>query len=349
MYSPIISEADYEHARYYKKYGSSPLIRQRMHVLYLRAKGLRPGPCAEVADVHPNSVTRWTKAYMERGRAGLLAVERYRPSSDLVNYADKIKADFDKDPPRCASEARKRIKQLTGLERGMTQVRKFVKHVLKFRYRKFRPLPGGKLPIKELAAKQAAFLEQELNPLLDKATRGVADVFFVDAAHPVQGFHSGHVWSEKPVCVRTSSGRQRVNILGAMHAATHELYSISTTDYIKATTVVELISFLREELPGRSIYLVLDNARYQRCELVAKAARKYRVHLVFLPPYSPNLNLIERFWKYLKKQVLAGFHYPTKQGFVEAIDNFIDEVNEGLHEEEINELMNLKFQLLEVA
>ncbi|MCB9352848.1 MAG: hypothetical protein H6573_36000 [Lewinellaceae bacterium] len=87
---------------------------------------------------------------MERGRAGLLAVECYRPSSDLVNYADKIKTDFDKDPPRCASEARKRIKQLTGLERGMSQVRKFVKHVLKFRYRKFRPLPGGKLPIKEL-------------------------------------------------------------------------------------------------------------------------------------------------------------------------------------------------------
>ena len=114
----------------------------------------RPGACAEAADVHPNSVTRWTKAYMERGRAGLLAVECYRPASDLVTYADKIKADFDKGPPRCASEARKRIKQLTGLERGMTQVRKFVKHVLKFRYRKFRPLPGGKMPIEELGIAQ---------------------------------------------------------------------------------------------------------------------------------------------------------------------------------------------------
>lgn len=320
-----------------------------MHVLYLRAKGLRPGACAELADVHANSVTRWTKAYMERGRAGLLAVGCYRPAGDLVTYADKINADFERDPPRCISQARKRIKQLTGLERGMTQVRKFIKHVLKFRYRKFRPLPGGKQPIEELAAKQAAFLEQELNPLLDKASRGVADVFFVDAAHPVQGFHIGHVWSHKPVSVRTSSGRQRMNILGAMHAATHELYSISTTDYIKAATVVELISFLRQELPGRKIYLVLDNARYQRCKLVAKAARKYRIHLVFLPPYSPNLNLIERFWKFLKKKVLAGFHYPTKEAFIEAIDNFIDEVNEGLHENEINDLMNLKFQLLEAA
>ena len=349
MYSPIISEADYNHARYYKKYGSSPLIRQRMHVLCLRAQGHGPGAAAKLADVHPNSVTRWTKAYMEGGRARLLEVECYRPVSDLVNYVDKIRADFDNTPPRCISEARKRIGQLTGLKRGVTQIRKFVKHVLQFRYRKFRPLPGGKQSIQNLAAQQAEFLEQVLNPLLDKATRGVADVFFVDAAHPVQGFHNGQVWSHEPICVRTSSGRQRMNILGAMHAATCELYSISTTDYIRATTVVELISFLRQELPGRRIHLVLDNARYQRCELVTKAARKHRVHLVFLPPYSPNLNLIERFWKFLKKKVLAGIHYPAKEDFINAIDNFIDEVNEGLYEDELNELINLKFQLLKAA
>jgi transposase len=349
MYSPIISEADYEYARYYKKYGSSSLIRQRMNVLYLRGKGLGPGACAKAADVHPNSVTRWTKTYMERGRAGLLAVSCYRPSSDLVNHADKIKADFDLNPPRCVSQARKRIKQLTGLERGITQVRKFVKHILQFRYRKFRPLPGGKQSIEDLAAQQADFLDQKLNPLLDKAIRGVAEVFFVDAAHPVQGFHNGYVWSQQPTSVRTSSGRQRMNILGAMHATTHELYSISTTDYIKATTVCELITFLRQNLPGKRIHLVLDNARYQRCELVAKAARKYRVHLVFLPPYSPNLNLIERFWKYLKKNVLAGFHYPTKEAFIEAIHSFIDEVNEGVHNNELSQLINLKFQRLDGA
>ena len=74
-----------------------------------------------------------------------------------------------------------------------------------------------------------------------------------------------------------------MNILGAMHAISHELYTISTTDYIKAATVVELLCFLREERPGRQIFLVLDNARYQRCEWVARAARKYRIHLVFLP------------------------------------------------------------------
>ena len=147
MYAPIISEADYEHARYYKKYGCPPLTNACMYFTLgpkAAGQGLAPRLRRElsrtVADVHRNSVTRWVKIYMEKGRQGLLAVECYRPASDLANYAGKTKADFDKDPPRCASEARKRIKQLTGLKRGITQVRKFVKHVLKPRYRKFRPL-----------------------------------------------------------------------------------------------------------------------------------------------------------------------------------------------------------------
>ena len=117
----------------------------------------------------------------------------------------------------------------------------------------------------------------------------------MDAAHPVQGFQDGKVWSKTPMSIRTSSGRQRVNILGALHATNHGLYTVTNTDYVTATTVVDLIDFLRDENPGRRIHLVLDNARHQRCKLVAKGAKKRSVHLVFLPPYSPNLNLIERF------------------------------------------------------
>jgi transposase len=244
------------------------------------------------------------------------------------------------------SQARKRIEQLTGLKRGITQVRKFVKYFLKFRYRKFRSLPGGKRSIEDLAAQQAVFIEQKLKPLLDKAQRGVADVFFVDAAHPVQGFHQGYVWSKNPIAVRTSSGRQRRSILGAMHTTSHQLYTLSTNDYINANTVLELLSFLREELPGKKIHLILDNASYQRCDLVTRAAAKYRVHLVFLPPYFPNLNLIERLWKFLKKTVLAGTYFPSKQTFNEAIDDFIDQVNDGFHHNELYILMNLKFQTL---
>jgi len=349
MYFPVISEADAMRAKYYKTYSPNPIIRDRMNVIFLRHKLYGPGACADAAGVHPNSVTRWTKTYIEDGIEGLLSVEAYRPQSDLVPYATVIKNDFNLNPPRSIGHARKRIAELTGLLRSITQIRKFLKYVLGFRYRKFRPLPGGKKSVSELAAIQSEFLENTLNPLLDKALRGVIDVYFVDAAHPVQGFQDGRVWSEAPVSVRTPSGRQRVNILGALHATSHEMYSVTNTDYVTATTVVELIEFLRDENPGRRIHLVLDNARYQRCTLVAKAAKRHNIHLVFLPPYSPNLNLIERFWKFLKSTALAGIYFETKTAFIEAVTAFLDEVNNGDYDEQLATLLALNFQKLNAS
>jgi|AntRauTorckE5430_2_1112549.scaffolds.fasta_scaffold00436_10 transposase len=349
MYFPVISKADAMRAKYYKTYSPSPVIRDRMNVICLRYKLYRPGACADAVGVHHNSVTRWTRTYIKDGLEGLLSVEAYRPQSDLVPYATEIKNDFTLNPPRSIGHARKRIAELTGLFWCITQIRKFLKNVLGFRYRKFRSLPGGKKSVSELATIQSEFLEHTLNPLLDNALRGVADVYFVDAAHPVQGFQDGRVWSETPVSVRTSSGRQRVNILGALHATSHEMYSVTNTDYVTATTVVELIEFIRDENPGRRIHLVLDNARYQRCALVAKAAKRYNVHLVFLPPYSPNLNLIERFWKFLKSTALAGIYFETKAAFIEAVAAFLDQVNSSDYDEQLSTLLALNFQKLNVS
>lgn len=349
MYFPVISEADAMQAKYYKTHSPHSVIRDRMNVICLRYKGYGPGACADAAGVHPNSVTRWIKIYIEKGLAGLLEIIVYQPKSDLVTYTDQLIESFDNEPPRSIGEARKRIAELTGLKRGVTQVRMFLKQVLGFRYRRFRPLPGGKKSIEELASVQAFFLKNTLEPLLDKAKRGIVDVYFVDAAHPVQGFHNGSVWSKHPISVRTSSGRQRMNILGALNATSREIYSLTTTDYITATTVAELVEFIRTENPGRRIYLIMDNARYQRCQFVATAAAKQNVHLVFQPAYSPNLNLIERFWKFLKSTVLAGVYYESKTAFIEAIEQFMDEVNQGVYDEQLSSLLTLNFQTFKAA
>ena len=349
MYSPLISETDLQVAKYLKSHSKSRFIRDRMHVLYLRGKGHKPGVCAQMAMVSPNSVTRWIKTYIQSGLHGLQQLNNYRPKSELVYYRSTIKLDFSKDPPQSVGQAAARIERLTGLKRGSTQVRHFLKHVLKYRYRKYRSLPGGKKSIEELNEIQTDFMQKTLSPLIKKASKGQIELFFMDASHPVMGFHTAHKWSEKPIYVRSSSGRQRMNILGAMHAISKELFSITTEDYIKATTVVEMIRYMRKELPGKRIHIVLDNAKYQRCELVEKAAKKYRVNMCYLPPYSPNLNLIERFWKLLKKEVLAGVHHPTKDAFVKAVHNFIDQVNLGVFDHKIQPLMNLKFQTIKAA
>ena len=93
----------------------------------------------------------------------------------------------------------------------------------------------------------------------------------------------------------------------------------------------------------------MDNARYQRCHFVARIAARQNVHLVFQPAYSPNLNLIERFWKFLKSKVLAGIYYESKTAFIEAIEEFMDEVNQGVYDHQLKSLLTLNYQTLKVT
>ena len=120
---------------------------------------------------------------------------------------------------------------------------------------------------------------------------------------------------------------------------------ISNTSYITSTQVCELLDKLSktEKIP---ITLVLDNARYQRCALVIDKAQKLNIELLFLPPYSPNLNLIERLWKLTKKEVLCSKYYDNFSLFCNAISSFLSTM-EKTHKKELDSLLTLNFQLFD--
>lgn len=143
MYFPIISEAEMTTLKYYKKYHTSWLIRLRMQVVELRCRRMAAKDIVQLLDVHPSSITNWVKMYIADGVKGLLKVESYRPQSDLVTYRDQILEAFKKQAPTSIGQAAKRITQLTGLSRGLTQIRYFLKNVFHFRYRKYRRTSGG--------------------------------------------------------------------------------------------------------------------------------------------------------------------------------------------------------------
>ncbi|MEZ5044128.1 MAG: transposase [Saprospiraceae bacterium] len=94
----------------------------------------------------------------------------------------------------------------------------------------------------------------------------------------------------------------------------------------------------------KPIYIILDNARYQKCQFVKYIAWQFNIQLIYLPAYSPNLNLIERLWKWVKKQALYATYYEDFNQFKKAIDNSIYLANNN-KKHEILTLLNLKFQL----
>ena len=148
--------------------------------------------------------------------------------------------------------------------------------------------------------------------------------------------------------VRAPSGRQRFNVLGALHAITHELITVTNESYINALSVCELLEKIAALGLSTPITLVLDNARYQRCQLVLERAKQLGIELLFLPPYSPNLNLIERLWRFVRKECLYNTYYEHFDAFKQAITQCLTETT-GRHQATLNRLLTLEFQTFESA
>jgi transposase len=190
---------------------------------------------------------------------------------------------------------------------------------------------------------QAKFLDEELKPKLDAALAGKGHVFFVDAAHFVLGTYLCCLWSVKRIFVRAASGRQRFNVLGAWNAVTRQLIAVTNTTVVNTETICELLRKIAAQGLSGPITLVLDNARYQRNAVVQGLAKELGITLLFLPSYSPNLNLIERLWKFMKRRSLYGRYHPTFAGFRAAIEETIDGLSTN-HADRLKTLMTLNFQ-----
>ena len=310
---------------------------KKMEVLLLKSQGLLHQDIARIVGISGNTVRSYLRDYQVGGIEKLKEIRFYQPQSELNEHAKTIEEYFREHPPATIKEARALIEELTGIQRGLTQIRTFVKSI------GMRLLKTGSLPAKADVEEQNAFANAQLEPHLKEARAGKRKVFFVDASHFVFGMFPAMLWCFVRIFVKTPSGRQRYNVLGALDAITHQLITVSNTGYINAESVCELLHQIRKQYKKKLIPLILDNARYQRCGKVQELAAALQMELLFLPPYSPNLNLIERFWKLVKKKCLYSKYYPDFLSFKNTISTFIDNVH-VTHTDELHSLLTLNFQ-----
>jgi transposase len=171
--------------------------------------------------------------------------------------------------------------------------------------------------------------------------------YFVDACHPVWGVEMLYCcWLlvGQRFLVGVGGGRKRLNILGAFCPDDQEYLDVRLTrDNINSQQFVNLLRLLRASHPETTRFILyLDNARYYHTEVVKEwLARHPEFHLEPLPAYSPNLNLIERLWKFLRKKAFTRWHQ-TFEAMQAAVSGVLDQL--GAYRDELATLMTEKFQ-----
>lgn len=314
-----------------------PVIRRRALTLVLKSQNIPHYKIASSVGICTNTVREYFEMYQQGGVEQLTMINFRKPQSNLVPFKSIIVEYFKKTPPSTMAQACFDIEKLIGVSIKIEALRRYVK-LLGLKYRKV-----GTIPAKADIDGQQKYHDEQLQPRLTEAKAGEREVYFVDAAHFVLGAFLSYLWSFVRVFVRTPCGRQRFNVLGALNAITKKIITVTNDSYITSIQVCELLKKIAAS-SALPITLILDNARYQRCHLVVDLAKELGIELLFLPAYSPNLNLIERLWKLVKKECLNSKYYENFALFRSAIQTFLDTMNDT-HRKKLDSLLALEFQM----
>jgi len=208
-------------------------------------------------------------------------------------------------------------------------------------YKKAKGIPG-----KPDAVRQEAFVVdyKELRATVGSET----PIYFSDAVHPLHNPVISYGWVKRGQEreILSNTGRRRLNIHGAIDIQTTAAV-IRYEDWVNADAVIRLLQDIEQRNPDAPvIYFICDNAPYYRAKVVTEYLEGSRIKIIFLPPYSPNLNLIERLWKFFKRNVLYNRYYPTFDKFKGACCDFFE--NLGVHRAKLRTLLAENFEIISV-
>jgi len=182
-----------------------------------------------------------------------------------------------------------------------------------------------------------------------KKSKGSEVVLNFDPMHQTHNNENGYLWQTKgkkgTKKVNSNTGRRRLNILGALDLTTLDIVPFITEENCNKETIKVFLNEVKNSYPkAETITIFLDNARYQRNYEVQEYAKNSGIVLEFMPPYSPNLCLIERLWKFFKKKVIKNKYYETWDEFYNFVCTFFQ--NWDVYKSELKSLFSLNFEII---
>jgi len=174
-------------------------------------------------------------------------------------------------------------------------------------------------------------------------------LLYLDPMHQIHNNENDYAW-QPTGCkgtkkVQANTGRRRLNIIGAINPVSFEPTIMLTEENCCAEVIETFLEEVKKQYnDATTICIILDNARYQRSYVVQQKAKELDISLLYLPPYSLNLNLIERLWRYFKKKVMKNKYYDTYACFEKAVETFFQTFSERVAD--VKPFLNFKFGII---
>lgn len=308
----------------------------RIKAVLLRSEGWTVPMISQALRIHQSTIIRHINDY----KSGKLQNESGGSSSQLNDaQTQELIAHLEKYTYHHNHEIVMYVKARYGITYTVSGMHKWL-HRNGFSYKK----PKG-LPHKADSELQKQFIAKYKQ--LKEGTGSDEPILFMDAVHPTQATKISYGWirTGKTKHVKTTASRTRLNIVGAIQLGHIAETVTSQYDTINADAIVDFMGKLRAQFGSKTIHLILDQSGYHRSTRVDEKAAELNIKLHFLPPYSPNLNPIERLWKVMNEQVRNNQFFKSAKDFKQAINGFFENILPRIGHT-LNDRINDNFQLL---
>jgi len=340
MKSHKISEKEKRFLKTLRNKTNKVSIYKKISVILFVFDGVKYEVIAASFGISVKTISRYFQGYLQKGVESLNQISK----KGLKNHSyldkeqeEKLKKHLDENLYPNAKSIREHIYKEFGIKYSLSGVTKLLKR-LRFSFKK-----TSVAPVKADKKKQEKFIE-EYHQLRQENPNAL--IYFVDAVHFLHNMISSTAWIliGKEKVLPTNSGRDRINILGAYEPQSCELICLDTLKSCNSQFVIQLFEKIISIHPDKEIILIMDNAKYQHNVMVKDASKELKITLKYLPAYSPNLNLIERLWKFMKKIIVRNQYIDKFNRFVEIVKNFLIKYKD--YEKEIKSLITENFQLV---
>lgn len=337
----ILTKQEIEELRDEHRLEDKARYADRIKAIVLLGNGWKAAMVAEALLLDEKTVGNYRRLYEEGGLDSLCSDEYVGSRGQLSEeQLDELEKALREKIHPTTSAVIALVQERFGINytvSGMTNLL----HRMNFSYKKPKVIPG-----KANAQAQREFLEQ-LDEL-KKAKKPEDPILFMDGVHPQHNSVPAYGWlpvgEETPL--KTNTGRQRVNLNGALDLGAGTIH-VTENERLNAVAIVAFFTMLEARYPNaENIYIILDNAGYYKGQSIQEYLKTSKIVLMYLPPYAPNLNLIERVWKFFKKKVLANRYYESFLEFRKACLQFFEKNQWDLHKGELASLLTENFQIV---